>query len=169
MAANLLSAGLDLSNASMEVLQARAGAWHVPAWSGMLPHVGMGRRLMLSAAPFPPLPAVHLPMNSSPVLCASCIHATLSMPGSLLQFLSDHPQLLTREGAPEIRAKLRLFASWRLPPPMCPLLLARCPRLLRESDEQLQAGFGGLAESTISWPSAGLPSDAPLHVPATSG
>lgn len=91
------------------------------------------------------------------------------MPCSLLQFLSDHPQLLTREGAPEIRAKLRLFASWRLPPPMCPLLLARCPRLLRESDEQLQVGFGGLAELTIRWPSVGLPSDAPLHVPATSG
>lgn len=58
------------------------------------------------------------------------------------QFLSDHPHLLTPEGAPELGAKLRLFASWRLPPPMCPLLLARCPALLRESEDQLQVGRG---------------------------
>ena len=48
--------------------------------------------------------------------------------------------MLGREGAAALRPKLMLLRGWRLPPPLCPLVLARCPALLEESDSQLQVG-----------------------------
>ncbi|PSC70887.1 PIGMENT DEFECTIVE 191 [Micractinium conductrix] len=56
----------------------------------------------------------------------------------VFQFLAEHPRLLGREGAAALRPKLMLLRGWRLPPPLCPLVLARCPALLEESDSQLQ-------------------------------
>lgn len=57
----------------------------------------------------------------------------------VVSFLAAHPHLLGGPGAAQLSAKLRLFASWRLAPPLRALLLARCPPLLAESEEQLQA------------------------------
>lgn len=57
-----------------------------------------------------------------------------------LRLLVRYPHLLTPQGSAQLRAKLQLFASWRLALPLCPLLLARCPSLLKEPDAQLQVG-----------------------------
>jgi hypothetical protein len=56
-----------------------------------------------------------------------------------------------REGAAALGERLALFAAWRLPPPLCPLVLARCPLLLKEPVESMQVcwrlgrgwGWGG--------------------------
>lgn len=71
-------------------------------------------------------------------------------PQEVLDFLSQHPQLLAGAGAERLRAALRLFATWRLPPPLCPLLLARCPALLKEGEAQLQVR-GWLAGAWAGW------------------
>lgn len=72
-------------------------------------------------------------------------------PPAAPQFLSEHPHLLTAEGSLALRSKLRLFASWRLPPPLCPVLLARCPGLLKESDAQMQVGGAGRGVCQGAW------------------
>ena len=55
-----------------------------------------------------------------------------------MQFLAEHPQLLTEAGAPRLAGKLQLFASWRLAPPLRPLPLARCPPLLEAGEGAMQ-------------------------------
>lgn len=59
-----------------------------------------------------------------------------------VQFLAEHPHLLSREGSQQLRSKLLLLQGWRLPPPLCPLVLARCPPLLKQPEESLQVGGG---------------------------
>lgn len=62
-----------------------------------------------------------------------------------MQFIAENPHLLSREGSQQLRGKLLLLRGWRLPPPLCPLVLARCPPLLKQPEESLQvrAGRGG--------------------------
>lgn len=59
-------------------------------------------------------------------------------PAEVFQFLAEHPHLLSREGSQQLRSKLLLLQGWRLPPPLCPLVLARCPPLLKQPEESLQ-------------------------------
>ncbi|KAL4448238.1 hypothetical protein ABPG75_005457 [Micractinium tetrahymenae] len=72
-------------------------------------------------------------------------------PAEVFKFLAEHPRLLGREGSQQLREKLLLLQGWRLPPPLCPLVLARCPPLLRQSEESLQEAAAILMNYGMTW------------------
>lgn len=70
-------------------------------------------------------------------LCSAGLDLSTA-PAEVLQFLAEHPHLLSREGSQQLRGRLLLLHGLRLAPPLCPLVLARCPPLLKQPEESLQ-------------------------------
>ena len=101
-----------------------------------------GRHCMSAHAHAPPRPAPP-PPPSRAELAANLQAAGLdlaSAPAEVFPFLAAHPHVLTRGGAAELGALLRLAGSWGLPPALRPLLPARCPALLGSDPEEAQVG-----------------------------
>lgn len=168
MVRHLSQAGLDLGKSTSEVLQVRAGGRGVCSSSG--------RRWSLALAGAPQAPPTCVTLGLACLqLCPWLASAaqqprlTHSFAGTsplrlpCPQFLAEHPHVLGAEGGAALCSRLALFSTWRLPAPLCPLLLARCPLLLREPEAQMQGivdilmGYGctwrQLSDVVLGYPS----------------